>query len=204
MDIRETVIGSPDIWRDLENIVTYTVPIYFDRITFIGDSVMLGALTDIGNDGVEEAFLQDISTIAEQVTVSAAKNRQWYELRGVIRDLRSKGEIGEIVVIHLGNNGVIDESIISESLDMLSEVRRILLVNVRVPRRWESKVNNLLDDAVETFENAELVDWYTISNSNPEYFTRDGVHTIPSGAKHYVNAIITSLGGESVIEEVAS
>ena len=204
VDIRETIIGSPDIWRDLENIVTYTVPIYFDRITFIGDSVMLGALTDIGNDGVEEAFLQDISTIAEQVTVSAAKNRQWYELRGVIRDLRSEGEIGEIVVIHLGNNGVIDESIISESLDMLSEVRRILLVNVRVPRRWESKVNNLLDDAVETFENAELVDWYTISNSNPEYFTRDGVHTIPSGAKHYVNAIITSLGGESVIEEVAS
>ena len=119
VDIRETIIGSPDIWRDLENIVTYTVPIYFDRITFIGDSVMLGALTDIGNDGVEEAFLQDISTIAEQVTVSAAKNRQWYELRGVIRDLRSEGEIGEIVVIHLGNNGVIDESIISESLDKI-------------------------------------------------------------------------------------
>ena len=160
---------------------------------------MLGALTNVGNDGVEEAFLEGISAISEQVTVSAAKNRQWYELRGVIRELEAKGEIGEVVVVHLGNNGVIDESIVNDSLELLEEVRKVLLVNVRVPRRWENKVNTLLDGAVEEFENTELVDWYSISNSNPQYFSKDGVHTIPSGARHYVDAIITTLGGESVL-----
>ena len=199
VDFREAVVGNPEVWQELMNITSYAVSIHFDRITFIGDSVMLGALTDVGNDGVEEAFLQDISTISDQVTVSAAKNRQWYELRGIIRDLDRQNEIGEIVVIHLGNNGVIDESIINESLELLHDARKVLLINVRVPRRWESKVNNLLSEAVVRFENTELLDWYSLSNNKPEYFSRDGVHTIPIGARNYVDAIITSLGGESVL-----
>jgi hypothetical protein len=203
VDFREEIIDNPSLWQDLENITTYTVPIYFDRITFIGDSVMLGALTNVGNDGVEETFREDIATISSQATVSAAKNRQWYELRGIIRDLDAKDELGEIVVIHLGNNGVIDERIVTESLELLTEVQKVLLVNVRVPRRWENKVNNLLNDAAETFQNAQVVDWYSISNNNPQFFSRDGVHTVPSGAKHYVNAIIESLGGESVVEKVS-
>ena len=199
VDFREAVVGNPEVWQELMNITSYAVSIHFDRITFIGDSVMLGALTDVGNDGVEEAFLQDISTISDQVTVSAAKNRQWYELRGIIRDLDRQNEIGEIVVIHLGNNGVIDESIINESLELLQDARKVLLINVRVPRRWENKVNNLLSEAVARFENTELLDWYSLSNNKPEYFSRDGVHTIPIGARNYVDAIITSLGGESVL-----
>ena len=199
VDFREAVVGNPEVWQELMNITSYAVSIHFDRITFIGDSVMLGALTDVGNDGVEEAFLQDISTISDQVTVSAAKNRQWYELRGIIRDLDRQNEIGEIVVIHLGNNGVIDESIINESLELLHDARKVLLINVRVPRRWENKVNNLLSEAVIRFENTELLDWYSLSNNKPEYFSRDGVHTIPTGARYYVDAIITSLGGESVL-----
>ena len=199
VDFREAVVGNPEVWQELMNITSYAVSIHFDRITFIGDSVMLGALTDVGNDGVEEAFLQDISTISDQVTVSAAKNRQWYELRGIIRDLDRQNEIGEIVVIHLGNNGVIDESIINESLELLQDARKVLLINVRVPRRWENKVNNLLSEAVVRFENTELLDWYSLSNNKPEYFSRDGVHTIPIGARNYVDAIITSLGGESVL-----
>ena len=204
VDFREEIIDNPSLWQDLENITTYTVPIYFDRITFIGDSVMLGALTNVGNEGVEEAFREDIATISNKVTVSAAKNRQWFELRGILRDLDAKDELGEIVVIHLGNNGVINERIITESLELLREVQKVLLVNVRVPRRWENKVNNLLNDAAETFQNAQVVDWYSVSNNNPQFFTRDGVHTIPSGAKHYVNAIIESLGGESVVEKVSN
>ena len=199
VDFREAVVGNPEVWQELMNITSYAVSIYFDRITFIGDSVMLGALSDVGNDGVEEVFLQDISTISDQVTVSAAKNRQWYELRGIIRDLDRQNEIGEIVVIHLGNNGVIDESIINESLELLHDARKVLLINVRVPRRWENKVNNLLSEAVVRFENTELLDWYSLSNNKPEYFSRDGVHTIPIGARNYVDAIITSLGGESVL-----
>ena len=199
VDFREAVVGNPEVWQELMNITSYAVSIHFDRITFIGDSVMLGALTDVGNDGVEEAFLQDISTISDQVTVSAAKNRQWYELRGIIRDLDRQNEIGEIVVIHLGNNGVIDESIINESLELLQDARKVLLINVRVPRRWENKVNNLLSEAVTRFENTELLDWYSLSNNKPEYFSLDGVHTIPIGARYYVDAIITSLGGESVL-----
>ena len=199
VDFREAVVGNPEVWQELMNITSYAVSIHFDRITFIGDSVMLGALTDVGNDGVEEAFLQDISTISDQVTVSAAKNRQWYELRGIIRDLDRQNEIGEIVVIHLGNNGVIDESIINESLELLQDTRKVLLINVRVPRRWENKVNNLLSEAVIRFENTELLDWYSLSNNKPEYFSLDGVHTIPIGARYYVDAIITSLGGESVL-----
>ena len=203
-EFQDALVANPEVWQELMNITSYAVSIYFDRITFIGDSVMLGALTDVGNDGVEEAFRQDISTISDQVTVSAAKNRQWYELRRIVRDLDKQNEIGEIVVIHLGNNGVIDESIVNESLELLRDARKVLLINVRVPRRWENKVNDLLSEAVVRFENTELLDWYSLSNNKPEYFSRDGVHTMPLGARYYVDAIITSLGGESVLNESTS
>ena len=203
-EFQDALVANPEVWQELMNITSYAVSIYFDRITFIGDSVMLGALTDVGNDGVEEAFRQDISTISDQVTVSAAKNRQWYELRRIVRDLDKQNEIGEIVVIHLGNNGVIDESIVNESLELLRDARKVLLINVRVPRRWENKVNDLLSEAVIRFENTELLDWYSLSNNKPEYFSRDGVHTMPLGARYYVDAIITSLGGESVLNESRS
>ena len=203
-EFQDALVANPEVWQELMNITSYAVSIYFDRITFIGDSVMLGALTDVGNDGVEEAFRQDISTISDQVTVSAAKNRQWYELRGIVRDLDKQNEVGEIVVIHLGNNGVIDESIVNESLELLRGARKVLLINVRVPRRWENKVNDLLSEAVVRFENTELLDWYSLSNNKPEYFSRDGVHTMPLGARYYVDAIITSLGGESVLNESRS
>ena len=203
-EFQDALVANPEVWQELMDITSYAVSIYFDRITFIGDSVMLGALTDVGNDGVEEAFRQDISTISDQVTVSAAKNRQWYELRGIVRDLDKQNEVGEIVVIHLGNNGVIDESIVNESLELLRDARKVLLINVRVPRRWENKVNDLLSEAVVRFENTELLDWYSLSNNKPEYFSRDGVHTMPLGARYYVDAIITSLGGESVLNESRS
>ena len=62
-------MSEPEYWQDLVDITSYSPSIYFERITFIGDSVMLGALTNVGNDGVEEAFLEGISTISEQVTV---------------------------------------------------------------------------------------------------------------------------------------
>ena len=94
---------------------------------------------------------------------------------------------------------MIDDNIINESLELLRDARKVLLINVRVPRRWENKVNNLLSDAVVRFDNTELLDWYSLSNKEPEYFSRDGVHTIPIGARNYVDAIITSLGGESVL-----
>ena len=144
-------------------------------------------------------FLVSSLTISELVTVLASIIRHCFELLGAKRYLEANGEIGEVVGVHLGNNGVIDESIVNDSLELLEDVQKVLLVNVRVPRRWENKVNTLLDGAVEEFENTELVDWYSISNSNPQYFSRDGVHTIPSGARHYVDAIITTLGGESVL-----
>ena len=65
-------------------------------------------------------------------------------------------------------------------------------------------MNNLLSEAAVRFENTELLDWYSLSNNKPEYFSRDGVHTIPIGARYYVDAIITSLGGESVLNESES
>ena len=200
VEFLETMNSNPELWAELIDITSYTVPIYYERITFIGDSVMLGAITNVGNEGVEEAFQADISTIAENVTVSAAKNRQWYELKKILRDLGASTGLGDVVVIHLGNNGVIDESIIDETFELLTEVRKVMLVNVRVPRRWEDKVNNLLIEAVDKYDNARLVDWYAASNDHPEYFTNDGVHTIPSGGRYYVDTIITTIGGDSILE----
>ncbi len=200
VNLQESIELNPEFWQEFYDIASYVPPIYFKRVTFIGDSVMEGALTNITNEGVEEAFRQDMSSIAVDVTVTATQNRQWYELPDILRDLKSQGELGEVVVIHLGNNGVIDEDMVADAFELLKDTEKVMLVNVRVPRRWENKVNGLITAAVETYENAELVDWYTLSNDHPEYFNSDGVHMAPFGGRYYIDAIITAIGGESIFQ----
>ena len=202
LDFIETVNIDDPYWAQLlELVVAPEFPVFYDRITFLGDSIMKGALTNASIKDLDTIFSERISALTDNVTVEAEVARQWNEARGFIRQFQSQGQLGQAVVIHLGSNGVIDENLIARTFELLEDVEIVLLVNARVPKPWESRVNESIEAAAALYENAVLVDWRSASNDYPEYFARDGVHVRKEGAKVYLDQIILGLGGEIEIEE---
>ena len=148
------------------------------RVTAIGDSVMLGAV---------DTLQQNLPRLT---TIDARGSRQIPEAARVLRQLDASGELGRVVILHIGDNGAVTDAEFDEVMDVLSDTRTVLVVNTTVPDgyRWAPN-NQVLADGVARYpDRAVLVDWHARSEGHPEYF-HDGLHLTPSGARAYADLI---------------
>lgn len=147
------------------------------HILAIGDSVMLGAAQELQQEfgGAE---------------VDAAVSRQAVAAIALLNQRRDAGTLGDIVVLHIGSNGFVTPKQFDDMMGLLTNVRIVVVVNVRVPRRWEGPNNNLFSEHIKLIPNAVLVDWYNTSDTHPELFVDDGVHLQPLGKRLYAQAIV--------------
>jgi hypothetical protein len=72
-------------------------------------------------------------------------------------------------------------------------VRKVIFVNVKVPRRWQDTNNQVIANGVSRYSNTVMVDWFSASDDHPEYFWSDGMHLRPEGAQVYANLIASQL-----------
>lgn len=149
-------------------------------VTALGDSVML-----IARDALVGKFAE--ATIP--ANVDAAVGRQAKAMVALAQSLRDAGQLGNNVIIHTGTNGPITGKQLDQLMDLVKDVPRVFLVNVKVARPWESFNNQLLADNVGRWANARLVDWSSAANAHPEIFYKDGVHLRPSGVTLYVDLL---------------
>ena len=96
------------------------------------------------------------------------------------------------VIFQLGTNGPFTEGQ-AEELIKLFDKSDIYFVNVKVPRAWEKTVNTALNDLKEKHQNITIVDWYTVANSQGDYFEPDRVHLNQNGIAEMINSIEKSL-----------
>lgn len=96
------------------------------------------------------------------------------------------------VIFQLGTNGPFTEAQ-AEELIKLFDKSDIYFVNVKVPRAWEKTVNTALNDLKEKHQNITIVDWYTVANSQGDYFEPDRVHLNQNGITEMINSIEKSL-----------
>lgn len=146
----------------------------------IGDSVMLGAKPAL------EAAIPGI-------VVNAAVSRHFGELPGIIASLRAQGLVGDEVVIHLGTNGLVSVGEIDASMRELAGVRRVVFLNLKVPRPWEATDDQVLADALAKYPNVILVDWHSLGGAHPDFFYGDGIHLRPPGAAFYAQLVKSAL-----------
>ena len=147
-------------------------------VTAVGDSVMLGA----------------VDTLPEEVpnltVIDARGSRQAPEAIDVLRQLRASGKLGNVVIVHIGNNGPFTAEEFDQMMGVLSGVQKVLMVNTTIPDGHSYVPNNeVLAEGVRRYPHkAVLVDWYTASYGHPEYFW-DGLHLTPQGAQAYADTI---------------
>ena len=150
------------------------------HVTAIGDSVMLAAADDLA------AAILNIEVDAEvgRVVSSAID---------ILRARRDSGGLGEVVVMHIGNNSPFTTSQFDQMMELMAGVTRVVFVNLKVPRGWEGPNNAVLATGVARYPNAVLVDWYSVGLDHPE-FLHDGVHLRAEGALAYAQTIAASVG----------
>src|SRR5207248_8693642 len=98
------------------------------------------------------------------------------------------------VVIDLGTNGPMSGGQFNRLAGILAGVPRVVVVNVRVPRRWEGESNSSIESGVAGHAGWRLADWHRASGG-PGILGTDGVHPTPNGAKVYARVIAEQLGG---------
>jgi hypothetical protein len=129
----------------------------------IGDSVMLGTKPEIEKriPGVE---------------VDATVSRQFSAAPEMIRSLVAGVSPPELIIIGLGTNGPARESDFDAIMEASADVPLVAFINVRVPRQWEDTSNRVIAEGVARYENAVLVDWYSVATDRDDLFSGDGVH----------------------------
>ena len=150
------------------------------RVTAIGDSVMIGAAGELNRALDNPAIQADVGFQAADAIA-------------VLQRRRAAGQLGDVVVIHIGSNGTFTAEQFDEIMRVLADVPKVVFVNVKAPRTWEQPNNNMLADKVQQYPNTVLVDWHAASVGRPDFFVEDGIHLQPEGQRAYADLIAASL-----------
>lgn len=157
----------------------------------IGDSVMLGAKSQLQEIGVGE--------------VDAKVSRQATSGPALVKKLATDPRI-KFVVVHLGTNGSYSVDTCRETVRAAGIGRTVLLINVKVPRKWENVNNSLMEKCAQGFSasRVQVLDWNTISQSKKSYLYSDGIHLTPTGAQRFARMVATAIKQTITWEERVS
>jgi hypothetical protein len=122
-------------------------------------------------------------------TLDAVEGRQAGPVLADVRARAAAGRLEPLVVIHVGDNGLIDPADLRATLRALHAVPLVLVVTVRVSRAWEEPVNDTIRAVVPHFANARVVDWHQYSAGHSSWFYEDGLHVTPLGARKYAGML---------------
>ncbi|MBX7110622.1 MAG: acetyltransferase [Dehalococcoidia bacterium] len=150
------------------------------RATALGDSVMLGAA-------------YELARVLGSVDVDAAVGRQMNTMLGILQSRKDSGQLADVVIIQVGNNGPISKDQFEQMMELLSGAKQVVLLNVHVPLPWQDTNNAIIGDGIRHYKNATLVDWHAFSEGHPELFWSDNVHLRPEGAAAYVSLIASNI-----------
>ena len=136
-----------------------------------------------------------LEALGADTYVDAIVGRQYKQALDVLQSLASQGRLGQGVVLHLGNNGPMTAATFRSVMDVLVNVPKVVVVNVRVTKPWEPAVNQVLAEQVPSYPNARLLDWWGESAMHGDWFYDDKTHLNPAGATAYALLVTAALGG---------
>ncbi|MBG9452688.1 peptidoglycan O-acetyltransferase [Lysinibacillus sphaericus] len=151
----------------------------YNGILAIGDSLMIDIASSLHN-------------IYPNITIDAKIGRQVSQAIQLAPNYASFNQPNKAVIIQLGTNGFFTNDQIDALLEAFANAD-IYLVNTRVPRAWEGKVNYSLQQKAQEHDNITLIDWHSTAINHPEFFAPDGVHLEQKGINTLTSLIQQSI-----------
>ena len=137
--------------------------------------------------------VDEIASALGSVEIDAKVSRQVKALVQLTRQRREAGQLGAVVIVHIGTNGPVSAQQFDALMAELRDVPRVVVVNARVPRRWETPNNRVLAEGAVRYPNVVLVDWNAASAQRADLLWRDGVHLRPGGAREFAALIAAAV-----------
>ena len=134
-----------------------------DRITALGDSVMLAASPQL-----YEQF--------PGIVVDATVSRSMYVAPELVQSYLDSGQLREVVLLALGTNGPIDLETLEHVRSIVGQDRMLVLVNVQAPRDWTDGVNQTLAAFAGRYRNVELANWQAAIAPSVGELADDQIH----------------------------
>lgn len=146
------------------------------RVTAVGDSVMLGAAHQLAQD-------------VPGIDLDASIGRQVFQAIRLLRERKASGQLGGIVLLHIGNNGEFSAEEFDQLMEVVGPSRRVVFLTLKVSRSWEAENNRVISEGVARHRRAVLVDWQAALEQHPEVLWNDGTHLRPEWASFYVQLL---------------
>ena len=145
------------------------------RITFVGDSVLLGA-SDVLDDYFSKCY------------IDADIGRTAYALNPILQRLEKRGILGKVVVINCGANGDCPDDIKDEIMYTLRDKEVFWVTTTN-----DMSANDSIKIYAENHENLHIIDWASVSYGHSEYFAGDGIHLEYAGKEAYSQAVLDGI-----------
>jgi len=145
----------------------------------VGASVMLAA----------SPALQAV--LGPKATIDAAVGRQASDIAARIEAYALDGALPEEVVVQVGENGPLTKADMDRLHADLRGIRKVVFVNVRVPRNWQDESNAVLKAQTKNWKEATIADWNKAS-ADPSLLY-DGTHPNTEGQQVYAGVVRKAL-----------
>ena len=146
-------------------------------ILAIGDSVMLGAAPVLRQSGA---------------WVDAVIGRQLATGLEVLKEYAALDSIGDVVVIHLGNNGPGSQEVYDQFMEVLKNTKLVIFMTCKVPKPWQEANNGFIFN-MQKYPNVKLIDWNGLSQTQDGIFYSDGTHLREPGQQLYAQYIADTI-----------
>jgi lysophospholipase L1-like esterase len=166
-ELNDLSLGEEELKEKVKNM----------SVVGIGDSIMELAVRDLYKQFPNGYF-------------DAKTNRTEHELNGILRDLKNKDMLPDVIVLNIGTNGGWSKKIKDEMLEIVGD-RKIFWLNATNPDY--STFNDYLIEFAASHDNVYIIDWITVMKENPGYLISDRVHPTVKGCKLYAETIYNAL-----------
>lgn len=176
-DVERLFRAAADARRDAEALAQAEAPpmdaAATVRVTAVGDSVMLGAAHQLAAD-------------VPGIDLDASVGRQVGEVIALLRERAANGLLGDVVLLHIGNNGTFSDAQFDRIVEAAGPERRIVFLTLKVAREWEDANNAVIARGAERHPRVVVVvDWRAAALERPEVLWTDDTHLRPEGAVYY-------------------
>jgi peptidoglycan/LPS O-acetylase OafA/YrhL len=156
------------------------IPKHPPRIVAIGDSVMVGAASNLA------------ARLGPGFSMNAKVGRQANEFVDIVQQLRREGRHPNAMIIQMGNNGPLYSEDMEAIQKATADVGQLFFINDHAPVSWVEESNHALAEAGQDWPHTTLIDWKSVAEENEDLLW-DGIHLKPAAASLYARLVSTAV-----------
>jgi len=99
------------------------------------------------------------------------------------------GGVPNVLIVALGTNPTLTLSQIEAFMQLTDQIDRVVFVNIRIPREWETSTNELIDSLPSRYSKVSVIDWYGYTETRPYLLNDTGYHLTDAAKPEYAEFI---------------